>query len=147
VLAGSADAGLTWEPNISVGQEREPNLTTIYNVGADYQKNAGITVPYFGFALRNEAELRHPGVSARIAAAMEDCIRGVVANVDEAVALSADKMKVPPAALKNAFASKRLTFNPVSMSNQTGRDVVMKAAEYLVQKGVLEKPIGSGFLG
>ena len=29
-------AGLTWEPNVSVGMEREPKLTTIYNV-AGYQ--------------------------------------------------------------------------------------------------------------
>src|SRR5262245_5663130 len=74
VLAGAADAGLTWEPNISVGQEREPALTTIYNVGADFSKNAGITLPYFGFALRNEAEARNPGVAARIAAAMDECV-------------------------------------------------------------------------
>ncbi len=146
VLAGAADAGLTWEPNISVGEEREPALTTIYNVGADFVRNAGVTLPYFGFALRNEAEARHPGVSTRVAAAMEDCIVSALANVDEAVALAAPKMKVSEAALKAAFTSKRLTFDPVSMQNARGRDTVLNAAEYLFKNGVIEKPVGANFL-
>jgi len=67
VLGGSTEGGLTWEPNVSVGLEREPKLRTIYNVGEDFEKNAGIALPYFAMALRNEAEKRHPGVSAKVA--------------------------------------------------------------------------------
>ena len=145
-MGGNVDAGLTWEPNISVGMEREPSLTTIYNLGEDYRKNAGLTVPYFSFALRNEAEKRHPGVSARISAAMEECIAAVVANVDEAVALAAPKMKVSEAALKTAFTSKRLTFEAASMQSARGKDTVMKAADYLAKNGVLEKPVPADFL-
>jgi NitT/TauT family transport system substrate-binding protein len=147
VLGGSAEAGLTWEPNVSVGLEREPKLTTIYNLGQDFRKNTGIELPYFAIALRNDAEKRHPGVSAKIAAAMDDCIKGVTANVDEAVKLSAAKMKVSEAALRNAFASKRLTFNPMSMQDPKGREVVLKAADYLAKNKVLEKPITPEFLG
>ena len=66
VLGGSTEGGLTWEPNVSVGLEREPKLTTIYNVGDDIKKNAGIALPYFAIALRNEAEKRSPGVSAKL---------------------------------------------------------------------------------
>ena len=60
VLGGSTEGGLTWEPAVSVGLEREPKLTTIYNVGEDFKKNTGIDLPYFAIALRNEAEKRHP---------------------------------------------------------------------------------------
>src|SRR5215510_12746316 len=84
VLGGSTEGGLTWEPNVSVGMEREPKLTTIYNVGDDIKQNAGIALPYFGIALRNEAEKRHPGVAKKIAAAFDDCVRGVIANPEEA---------------------------------------------------------------
>ena len=147
VLGGSADAGLTWEPNVSVGLEREPKLTTIYNLGQDFRKNTGIELPYFGVALRNEAEKRHPGISAKIAAAMDDCIKGVVGNVDEAVKLSAAKMKVSEAALQNAFTSKRLTFKPMSMQDAKGREIFLEAADYLAKNRVLEKPITPEFLG
>src|SRR5262245_36186865 len=51
VLGGSTEGGLTWEPNVSVGMEREPKLTTIFNVGDDIKKNAGIALPYFAIAL------------------------------------------------------------------------------------------------
>jgi NitT/TauT family transport system substrate-binding protein len=147
VLGGSAQAGLTWEPNVSVGIEREPKLTTIYNLGQDFRKNTGIELPYFSVALRNEAEKRHPGISARIAAAMDDCVKGVTANVDEAVKLSATKMKVSEAALRNAFASKRLAFTPMSMQDPKGREAILKAADYLAQAKVFDKPLTPEFLG
>jgi NitT/TauT family transport system substrate-binding protein len=146
VLGGSTEGGLTWEPNVSVGMEREPKLTTIYNTGDDILKNTGIALPYFGFALRNEAEQRSPGVSKKLAAAFDDCVRGVMANPDEAAKLSADKMKVSQAALLAAFTSKRLVFKPTSMDNPAGREALLKAADYLAKNGVLEKPVGPEFL-
>jgi len=146
VLGGSAQGGLTWEPNVSVGLEREPKLTTIYNVGQDLQKNTGIAFPYFSMALRDEAEKRHPGVSAKLAAAMTDCIKGVIANPDEAARLSAAKMKVSEKALMNAFTSKRLLFKPTTMADPKAREALLKAAAYLVKNGVLQKPVGADFL-
>jgi hypothetical protein len=78
---------------------------------------------------------------------MNDCANGVAANVDEAVRLSAAKMKVSEAALRNAFNSKRLTFKPMSMQDPKGREVVLKAADYLAKNRVLEKPVTPEFLG
>jgi NitT/TauT family transport system substrate-binding protein len=146
VMAGAAEAGLTWEPNISVGMEREPALTTIYNVGQDFARSANVTLPYFSLALRNEAEARYPGVSARIAAAFEDCITTAMANIDEVVALAAPKMKVSEAALKLALTSKRLTFEPLGMQTPRGRETILGAAEYLYKNGVIEKPLDADFL-
>jgi ABC-type nitrate/sulfonate/bicarbonate transport system substrate-binding protein len=133
-------------PNVSVGMEREPKLTTIYNVGDDIKQNAGIALPYFGIALRNEAEKRSPGVAKKIAQAFDDCVRGVTANPEEAAKLSADKMKVSQAALLAAFTSKRLVFKPIAMDNPAGREALLKAADYLAKNGVLEKPVGPDFL-
>jgi NitT/TauT family transport system substrate-binding protein len=146
VLGRSTEGGLTWEPAVSVGLEREPKLTTIYNVGEDFKKNAGFDLPYFGIALRNEAEKRHPGVSAKVAAAFDECIKGVMANPQEAAKLSAAKMKVSEAALMSAFSTKRLNFKPLAMSDPKGREALLKASDYLAKNGVLEKPVGADFL-
>ena len=145
VLGGSAEGGLTWEPNVSVGLEREPKLTAMYNVGQDIEKNAGILLPYFAIALRDEAEKRHPGVSKKIAAAFNECIQGVMANPDEAAKLSAAKMKVSEAALLSAFTSKRLVFRPAAMTDPVGRAKMEKAAEYMVKNGMLPKAVDAGF--
>ena len=146
VLGGSAEGGLTWEPNVSVGLEREPKLTTIFNVGQDIQKGAGILLPYFAIAVRDEAEKRHPGVSKLISAAFNDCIRGVMENPEEAEKLSAAKMKVSEAALLSAFTSKRLVFRPAAMSDAVGREKLVKAAEYMTKNGMLEKTVPAGFI-
>lgn len=146
VLGGSTEAGLSWEPNVSVGLERESKLRTIYNTGEDYKKNTGLDVPYFGFALRNEAEQRHPGVTAKVTKALNECVQGVMDNVDEAVKLSAAKMKVSEAALKSAFTSKRLVFRPLSMKDAKGAETLLKSADYLVKNKVFDKPIARDFL-
>ncbi|GAB4177354.1 MAG: hypothetical protein OHK0024_15090 [Thalassobaculales bacterium] len=145
VLARNVDAGLTWEPNISVGVAREPALRTIYNLGQDFQKNAGFPLPYFGFALRKEAAQKHPGVGARIAAAIADCIDGVAANLDEAIALAAPKMRLEPAVLKAAFTSGRLVFRPKAMDDAAGRKAVVDSAAYLARNGALPRPLDDGF--
>jgi NitT/TauT family transport system substrate-binding protein len=147
VLGGTADAGLTWEPNVSVGMEREPNLTPIYNMGEDYKKHAGLDIPYFAIAMRNEAEQRNPGVSAKVAAAVVECAQSIMANVDEAVHLSADKMRTSDKALKLAFSSGRLSFKPMNMHDAAAQQKLLGAADYLVTHGVLEHPVGPGFLG
>lgn len=86
------------------------------------------------------------GVSKSIAAAFEDCINGVMANLDEAVRLSAPKMKVSEAVLLSAFASKCLAFRPASMTDPIGRAKLEKAADYLVKiNGMLGKPVGPDF--
>lgn len=145
VLAGNVVAGLTWEPNISVGESKEPNLVAFHNVGEDYRKNLNLDLPYFGFALREEAEKRHPGVAKRISAAMRDCIEGVSANLDEAVALAAPKMRVAPEVLKTAFTSKRLSFKTVAMQDAAGQENVRRAADYFVKNGLLKQPIDDSF--
>jgi NitT/TauT family transport system substrate-binding protein len=146
VLGGSADSGLTWEPNISVGIEREPNLTPIYNLSEDYRQHAKLELPYFSVAMRNEAEQRNPGVSAKVAAAVVECAESIMANVDEAVRLSADKMRTSNEALKLAFSSGRLSFKPMNMQNAAARQTLLSAADYLVRNGVLDRPVDPGFL-
>ncbi len=145
VMGGAIDAGQSWEPNISVGESKEPKLRSIYNLGEDFLKNAGFAMPYFGFALRKEIAEKYPGVGQKIAASMTDCINGVMANLDEAVNLAAPKMKVDPAVLKKAFTSGRLVFRPGAMTDSTSRKTVKSAADYLTKNQVLSKPLDDGF--
>jgi hypothetical protein len=57
------------------------------------------------------------------------------------------KAGYPPALLGSYELAKRLTFNPMSMQEPKGREVVLKAADYLAKNRVLEKPITPEFLG
>ena len=41
VMADRADAGLSWEPNITTGMQKRPDLRVIFNAGEVYQKLAG----------------------------------------------------------------------------------------------------------
>jgi NitT/TauT family transport system substrate-binding protein len=62
VMANRADAALSWEPNISVGLKKVPDMKVIYNAGDSYRKKFNLDLPYFGVAIRKEVAARDPGV-------------------------------------------------------------------------------------
>ena len=82
VMANRADAALSWEPNISVGLKKVPDMKVIYNAGDSYRKKFNLDLPYFGVAIRKEVAARDPGVVARLNKAFADCLTGITRNVE-----------------------------------------------------------------
>ena len=144
-MAGSADGALSWEPNISVGIAREPDLQVIYNLGRDFETNTGIPMPFFVAAVRNEVLDRGSDIAGRLASAVTDCIAGMKANPDEVIALSAPAMDVDPQALQLAFESGRLGLRPGAMSDAPAREAIQNACDLLARHGVLERSVDDGF--
>jgi NitT/TauT family transport system substrate-binding protein len=87
VMANRADAGLSWEPNISAGIKKVADLRVLYNVGEEYKKKMHLDLPFFGVAVRKEAVARDPSIVAKLNAAFADCLAGITGNVNEAVSI------------------------------------------------------------
>lgn len=145
VMANRADAGLSWEPNISVGLTREPGMKVIYNVGSEYQKKFGVDLPYFGVAVRKEAVARDPQLVARLNKAFADCLKGITGNVDEAVEIAGANTGLPVEVLKLAISSGRLQFKHVSIGDDEGKRTLKVAADFLVRNKLLPRTIDDGF--
>ncbi|CAN7754223.1 ABC transporter substrate-binding protein [Variovorax sp. LjRoot130] len=145
VMANRADAGLTWEPNVSVGLARVSDMRVLYNAGEEYRRRVNLDLPYFGVAVRKEAIARDPGLVARLNKAFGDCIEGINGKTDEAVKIAGANSGIPPDVLKMAIASKRLEFKHVSMQSAEGRRSIVTASEFLVRNGALTKVVDNGF--
>jgi NitT/TauT family transport system substrate-binding protein len=145
VMANRADAGLTWEPNVSVGLKRVPDMRVLYNAGEEYRKRVKLDLPYFGVAVRKEAIARDPTLVARLNKAFAECIEGITTKTDDAVNIAGANSGIPPDVLKVAIASKRLEFKHVSMQSDEGRRSIVSANEFLVRNGALTKMVDSGF--
>ncbi len=146
VAAGNVDAGLSWEPNISIGMAQIPGLKPIFNVGEAYRSTRGEVLPYFAFAVRSERLKQSPDLAARLAAAFRECIDAIMTHPEEAFAISAAKMQVAPAVLLDGFAAKRLDFRADSMTDPAGRKLVTGAFDYLQARGAFEpKKLGDDF--
>ncbi|MGD0024334.1 MAG: ABC transporter substrate-binding protein [Xanthobacteraceae bacterium] len=145
VMAHRADAGLSWEPTISVALVRMNSLRVIYNLGEDYKAKTGLEMPFFGFAIGRASLDKYPGIAAKITAAYRDCIATIVSEPSQAIALAAPKMQVPPEALKLGFESGRFSFQFLSMADEAGRKPVQAAGDYLAKNGVLPRQLDPGF--
>lgn len=144
--AGSADAALTWEPNVTNGLFEDDRLQILLNVGDTYTDKTGAKLPYFGVAARDELLQRDPGIGAKLNGVFKDCVNGILADVDAAVAMVGERTGYKPEVLKEAITSGRLSFEFASMSDESGREVFNTAADFFVRNGLLPEVPGSGFL-
>jgi NitT/TauT family transport system substrate-binding protein len=146
LMADRADAALSWEPNITTGLTKKPDLHVIMKAGDVYKRlSGGLELPYFGVAIRKELADANPGIAAKIGKVFEDCLGGINADTAKAVDLVGSKTGVPPDILKEAIGSKRLSFNYRPMKDQLSRSSILLASEFLARNGLLSKPVDENF--
>lgn len=145
VMADRADAGLSWEPNISSALKKAPNLKVIYNAGIEYRNKTGLDLPFFAVAIRKELSARHPGIARNVNRAFADCLAGITGNVDEAVAIGGSGTGIPGDVLKLAISSGRLLFRHASMADPAARKAVLAAADLLQRNGLLPRKLDDAF--
>lgn len=145
VMANRADAGLSWEPNISVGLSKVPDMRVVYNVGKEYAKKVGLDLPFFGVAIRKELAERDPSIPGKVDRMLADCIVGMTGDLDEAVEIAGAGSGIPPDVFKAAIRSNRLEFKHISMANEKGRESIKKASGFLARNKFLPRIVDDGF--
>jgi NitT/TauT family transport system substrate-binding protein len=145
VMANRAEAGLSWEPNISAALKRVPDMRVLYNAGEEYKKKTGLDLPFFGVAVKKDMLAKDPSLARKIDDMFRECIRGITGNVDEAVKIGGSKSGIPADVLATAISSGRLQLKHISMSDEAGRNSVRTAAEFLARNKALPRTVDDGF--
>jgi NitT/TauT family transport system substrate-binding protein len=146
LMADRADAALSWEPNITTGLIKKPDLRVILKAGDVYKRlSGGLELPYFGVAIRKELADANPGIAAKLGKVFQDCINGINADTARAADLFGSKTGVPAETLKLAMGSRRLTFNYRPMSDELARSSILLASQFLARNGLLTKPVDDKF--
>lgn len=145
VMANRAEAGLSWEPNISAGLKRRSDLRVIFNAGEVYREMNQATLPYFGVAVRNDWAERNPRAVAQVRQVFEACIAGINADPQEAVRSVGSATGFPPEVIADSLTSKRLSFRFGPMTDAGERDAVVKAGEFLKRNGLVQRSVDQDF--
>jgi NitT/TauT family transport system substrate-binding protein len=143
--AGSAQAALTWEPNVSAGLAEDPDLQVLFNVGASYTKATGGVLPYFGVAARRELLDRDKKIGSRIDGVFRDCIAGILGDVPAAVKIVGERTGFKPSVLADAINSKRLSFKYMSMTDPNARKTTQAAIDFCVRNQLISAKPDDGF--
>ncbi|WP_417597344.1 ABC transporter substrate-binding protein [Pararhodobacter oceanensis] len=131
LMAGNVDAALSWEPNVSAAMSRMPGLRTIFNLGQEYEEAKGMELPYFAFALRNEAIERNAETAALVHATFAQLMDQINADPMDAFTIAAPELNVEPEVLMQAYEAGRLQFSSHSMQQPEGRQLVREAQAFI----------------
>lgn len=143
--AGSADAALSWEPNITRGIVEDPRLGVIFNAGQLYKEKNGHDLAYFGVAVRNSLLEKNPKAAASINGVFRDCINGILKDVKAAVAIVGERTGFNPKVLEDAISSRRLHFHFASMQDPAERKAMVAASQFFARNKLLPSVVNEGF--
>lgn len=143
--ARSADAALSWEPNITKGVTEDPTLGVILNAGQLYKEKNGHDLPYFGVAVRNSLVQKNPKIVAGLNGVFRDCINGILKDVPSAVAIVGERTGFDPKVLQDAISSRRLHFHFSSMQDAGERKALVAASQFFARNKLLASAVDNGF--
>lgn len=143
--ARSADAALSWEPNITRGIAEDPTLGVILNAGQLYKEKNGHDLPYFGVGVRNSLIEKNPKIVEGLNGVFRDCINGILKDVPAAVAIVGERTGFDPKVLQDAISSRRLHFHFSSMQDANERKALVAASQFFARNKLLASPINDGF--
>lgn len=144
-IADRADAAVAWEPMISSGMARRPDLNVIYNAGGIFREKTSLDLPYFCVNVRKELLDRNPGITARLNSMFAECVAGIDANFDNVADKYAARTLVDANVLKAAKKAGRLRFKYGAASDPLTQKTIIAASEILVRQGVLPKVADAAF--
>lgn len=144
LLADRAEAALGWEPSLSIGLHKKPDLRILYNLGADYKANTGERLYFFSIAMQKSFLDRHKGIESRLFAALKRTGEEFHKNFDEAITLAAKTMKIDEDAVRTAFRTGRIRFDIEPMRGAT-LTALRRQADFLTESGVLPRRVDDEF--
>jgi NitT/TauT family transport system substrate-binding protein len=145
VIADRADAAVAWEPMISSGMVRRPDLNVVYNAGEIFRTKTSLDLPYFCVNVRKELLARAPDMTAKLNAMFAECVAGIDANFDQVADKYAARALIDASVLKAAKKAGRLRFKYGAASDPLTQKTITTASEILVRQGVLTKPADATF--
>jgi NitT/TauT family transport system substrate-binding protein len=145
VIADRADAAVAWEPMISSGMVRRPDLDVIYSAGGSFRAKTSLDLPYFCVNVRKELLDRNPGIAARLNAMFAECVAGIDADFDQVADKYAARTLIDAAVLKTAKKAGRLRFKYGAASDPATQKTIITASEILVRQGVVPKAADAAF--
>jgi NitT/TauT family transport system substrate-binding protein len=145
VIADRADAAVAWEPMISSGIRRRPDLGVIFSVGGAFREKTGLDLPFFCLNVRKELVGTSADTAKRLNAAFEECVSRIESDFDAVAARYAGRTKIEADVLMAAKAAGRLKFKHASAGDAATRKTISVASEILTRQGILSRPVDPGF--
>lgn len=127
LLAGRADAALSWEPAVSAALIKTPSLRVLLDTRIEYRTRTGRDLYQVVLAAHRDLVRRDPGLLRRVVAAYRDAAGWMEADPAAAAALVSQRLDLPKETFLDALHSRRVSF------------VVQPVTDALVRRALLDE--------
>jgi ABC-type nitrate/sulfonate/bicarbonate transport system substrate-binding protein len=122
LLAGTVDAVVIWEADVSTALVDHPELKIVYSASEAFTRNFGATDWSTSFAYRTDSSVS-PEVLRRFVALMKEAQEGLQSDPEATDQLGQEVLKSKPGALKMAFETGRQRFDVHLIDEQLAEDL------------------------
>lgn len=141
-----ADAGLGWEPAISIAMHRAKNMRVLTTMQEIFKANTGHSLYYFALAMRTEKLKAHPGLGRKIVAIFQEGAREIAANPEDAMAVAAKTIEVDREALVAGIQSGRLAFDVRAADDPVAAADLRFQLDFMTKHGVFKARVPDTYL-
>jgi NitT/TauT family transport system substrate-binding protein len=144
---GESEAAMLWEPTTTQAlKEDGKEYRSIFNAHQAWQELTGQEGYQLVYAVREEYAKANPEAVKRWITTLQEGIQFIKSNVDEADAIVAKEVKLPPGIFKDAVQAGRIVYTVEPLWDEKPRTSVQQMFKAVVDVGYLDRqPAGEIF--
>lgn len=145
LLAGRADAALSWEPAVSAALIKTPSLRVLLDTRIEYRARTGRDLYQVVLAAQRDTVRRDPALLRRIVAAYRDAAQFIESDPQTAAAIVSQRLTLPAQTLLDALRSRRVAFTVQLVTDPIVRRAILDEFQTLRNLNVLPGEVSDAF--
>ncbi len=145
VLAGRADAALSWEPAVSAALIKAPSLRVLLDTRIDYRARTGRDLYQVVLAAQRETVSRDPTLLRRIVAAYRDAAEFMESAPEAAAGIVSQRLNLPAQTFLDGLRSRRVAFTVQPVTDAIVHRAILDELQILRDLNVVPAAVPDAF--
>ena len=141
LAADRVDAGMTWEPTLTMTMRDNPAYRVIVNGKQAWREMTGKDGWLLALGLREDWIAKNAAGLPKVIAAFDEAARFMKSNPDECDRILQQAIKLPAGAFKDMITAPRVVYNIRSTAEPSTRETLWEVVKQGVSAGFFKDPV------
>jgi ABC-type nitrate/sulfonate/bicarbonate transport system substrate-binding protein len=141
LLADRVDAGMTWEPTLTMTMRDNPAYRVIVNGKQAWREMTGKDGWLLALGLREDWIAKNAAGLPKVIAALDEAARFMKSNPDECDRILQQAIKLPAGAFKDMITAPRVVYDIRSTADPSTRETLWEVVKQGVSAGFFREPV------
>jgi ABC-type nitrate/sulfonate/bicarbonate transport system substrate-binding protein len=141
MAADRVDAGMTWEPTLTMTMRDNPAYRVILNGKQAWREMTGKDGWLLALGMREDWIAKNAAGLPKLVAAFDDAAKFMRSNPDECDQILQQAIKLPPGAFKDMITAPRVVYSIRSTADPSTRETLWEVVQQGVAAGYFKDPV------